>query len=156
MDKYEHAAALILEAAMAGLDGLDWIGEKRIDEVADGYNGIGAAWMPDDVRKKLTSWLHIFEPAALIHDMRYAESDGMRHAFYAANGEFLENCLRLATYHYPWWSWRRWRARAVSRMLFECVSGDGGWCAWCDAYKRRTGGEDADGLDNNPKNKEEK
>ena len=64
-------------------------------------------------------------------------SDGIRERFLAANDEFRYNCLILADLVYPWWSWRRYRARLVAQILYDFVSADGfGWKAWLEAHER--------------------
>lgn len=126
------------EAIVYHLDGMRFMLCFTVDESAAAYNGIGAEWMPADLRDKITEWLTIFEPAALIHDLRYSASDGTRKSFNAANMEFRDNCLKIAGAVYPWYSWRRWRARAVAKLLYKCVASDGGWTAWTDAAKALT------------------
>ena len=101
------------------------------------YIGIGPEFLPAAVRDRVTGHLALFEPAALIHDCRVGLSDGSCAGFLAANDEFRRNCHALAARAYPWWSWRRWRARAVAQVLFDFVSADGfGWKAWMDAFEK--------------------
>ena len=135
--KRAHVWRLVDEACAAGLAGADWCVSLGVDKVAEEYNGIGPEFLPADVRAKVTEWLALFEPAALIHDCRVGLSDGGRAGFLAANDEFRSNCHVLAARAYPWWSWRRWRARAVAQVLFDFVSADGfGWKAWLDAFEK--------------------
>lgn len=124
---------LLKIAVEAKLEGLDFISSFSYEQLSDGYNGIGPSFLPAAVRAKLTRHLAIFAPAAFIHDMRTAASDGSRYGFDFANLEFLENCLKLADYHYAWWSWKRYRARAVAHLLYDCVRGEGGYLAWQQA-----------------------
>ena len=133
----KEVAALLATAQEAGLEGADWAARKPLAEIVAAYNGIGADWMPAEVRAKITEWLALFEPAALIHDLRYTESDGYRLWFNYANDEFLRNCRRLAANRYAWYNWRRYRANAVAAILYECVRSEGGWRAWQDAAKKR-------------------
>lgn len=136
-EKKAKVGKLIDEARAAGLAGAGWCVGLGVDRVAEEYNGIGPAFLPADVRAKVTEWLALFEPAALIHDCRTGASDGWREGFLAANDEFRRNCHVLAARAYPWWSWRRWRARAVAQVLFGFVSADGfGWKAWLDAFEK--------------------
>lgn len=132
-----HCAALRNIAENSGLEGLDALARYTSEELACIYNGIGADWMPDEMCRKLTDWLSLFEPAALIHDVRYHESDGERRAFNFANWEFRDNCDRLAEARYPWYSWRRYRAYLVAGQLFAAVASEGGWKAWRDAAAKR-------------------
>ena len=132
-----YIAALIETALAVGLDGADWANLYGLAWLSDAYNGIGPEFLPPTLREKVTNWLHLFEPAALIHDARNHVSDGTRKGFEAANDEFLRNCLKLADFWYPWYSWRRYRARAVAHLLYDFVSADGfGWIAWLDAHER--------------------
>ncbi len=136
MKTIDEIDALMSAAVEAGLDGLDFMAEFDYDQLADGYNGIGPEFLGPELRAKATAHLALFEPAALIHDMRNDVGDGTRYAFNYANIEFRENCEKLAKAAYPWWSWRRYRALAVSRLLYDFVSGQPGWVAWCEASRK--------------------
>ena len=105
-------------------------------EVEREYNGIGPEFFDPELRAKVTRFLAVFEPAAVVHDMRNYMSDGTRDAFHYANWEFLENCRKCADDAYPWWSWKRYRARAVAKILYDFVNGSNGWRAWMDCYER--------------------
>lgn len=133
----KEVAALLAIAQEAKLEGADWAARKPLAEIVAAYNGIGADWMPAEVRAKITEWLSIFEPAALIHDLRYTESDGFRYGFNRANDEFYRNCRRLAAHKYAWYNLRRYSANAVAAILYECVRSEGGWRAWQDAHAAR-------------------
>jgi len=132
----EEIEELLKKAVVAGLDGLDFVGTFPVGTICREYNGIGPEWAGAAIREKTTAWLSLFEPAALIHDMRNYRSDGSRHGFNYANMEFHENCLKLADHAYPWWNWRRYRARVVAHALYDFVRGEGGWKAWQDCYQR--------------------
>ena len=121
---------LVQRAVVANLDGCELLMSFTIDQLADGYNGIGPAFLPQAARDKISKYLDLFAPAALVHDMRYQESDGSRKGFNYANMEFRDNCLKLADFAYPWYSWRRYRARAVALALFDAVESPAGWLAW--------------------------
>lgn len=124
------------KALAAGLDGLDFVGTFPAATICREYNGIGPEWAGAKIRDKVTKYLGLFEPAALIHDLRNYKSDGTRYGFNYANFEFLANCRALANAAYPWYSWRRYRARAIAHALFDFVSGPGGWKAWIDCFER--------------------
>ena len=129
-------AGLVEIALVVKLDGADWACRHGIRWLCEAYNGIGPEFLPPALRAKVTDWLHIFEPAALIHDARNHVSDNTRKGFEAANDEFLWNCRKLADFHYPWWSWKRYRARFVAAALYDFVSGTPGWIAWQQAHER--------------------
>ena len=131
-----YIAALIEVALQVGLDGAEQANRYGLAWLSDAYNGIGPERWPAELRSKVTTWLQLFEPAALIHDADTTLSDGTRKAFEAANARFLANCLKMANWWYPWYSWKRYRARAVAHVLYECVSGEAGWRAWQQAHER--------------------
>ena len=128
---------LLKIAVEAKLDGLDFLSSFTYDQLADGYNGIGPEFLKPDVREKVSDFLHIFKPAAVVHDLRNEMSDGTRESFHAANEEFYRNCCKLADYYYPWYSRRRYRARAAALVLYGFVSAEHfGWRAWLEAKER--------------------
>ena len=133
----ETTRRLFQLALAANLDGVEFISSLSDAEMADGYNGIGPEFLPPTIREKVTKHLSLFAPAALIHDLRNEFSDGTRKGFEYANNEFLKNCLKLADAKYGWWNPRRYRARAVARILHKFVSAeDFGWRAWLEAKER--------------------
>ena len=138
-DNIAHVKALIEEAQAAGLHGAGWIAAMGAERCCEGYNGIGPEFLKPRVRAKVTEHLSIFEPAAVIHDMRNEFADGTREKFLAANEEFRHNCLVLAERKYPQRNQRvRQRAaKAAAEILFKFVSADGfGWKAWLEAHDR--------------------
>lgn len=136
METKEKLDELMTRAVEAELDGVELFAQFSIDDIQREYNGIGPEWAGATLRDIATEHLTIFEPAALIHDLEVAQSDGTRKGFNYANMEFLENCLKLADARYPWYSWRRWRARAVAHVLYDCVRSQGGWVAWTEAQRK--------------------
>lgn len=136
MKSVEEIEALIARAQEAELEGLGWLARFSLDEIAREYNGIGPEWAGEKCRDWSTRKFRIFEPAAVLHDMRNAVSDGTDDGFIYANREFLNNCLKLANHNYPWYSWRRYRARATAFALYEFVNGPGGYVAWQQAHER--------------------
>ena len=134
--KEDHVAELLGKAYEAELDGYAWVSSLGFRTICREYNGIGPEWAGEKIRDKVTKYLGLFEPAALIHDLRNYKSDGTRYGFNYANFEFLANCRALANAAYPWYSWRRYRARAIAHALFDFVSGPGGWKAWQDCHER--------------------
>ena len=129
-------ARLVEKAIIIKLDGAEWASRYGCAWLCEAYNGIGPEFLPPALRAKVTDWLHIFEPAALIHDARNHVSDGSRKGFEQANDEFLWNCRKLADFRYPWYSWKRYRARFIATALYDFVSGTPGWIAWQQAHER--------------------
>ena len=116
-----------------GLEAPDSFWYAPVEELARIYNGCGPEWMSRFERKALTWAVDEFEPAILIHDYEFDESDGTRRSFALANSHLYRNCVKLANAAYAWYRlWRyRWLRRAVVVWLF-CRFG--GWSAWLDAY----------------------
>ena len=126
---------LMSKAVDAGLDGLDFVSQFNYKQLST-YNGIGPSFLSEEKRQKLSKYLKLFAPAALIHDMRYEVGDGSRAAFNYANMEFRENCITLASREYGILNWRRYRAYLVAEALFTLVASEGGWFAWRQASEK--------------------
>ncbi len=137
MQTMEKIESLIAKGVEAELFGMDFVQGLDLETVRDSYNGIGPEFLDSDTRAKVTDHLEIFEPAALVHDLRNEFSDGTRYSFNFANYEFLQNCRKLADRKYAWYNPRRYRARAVAQLLYVAVSAEKfGWRAWLEAKER--------------------
>ena len=95
------------------LKGKEIVKDFGIAEIERIYNGLGPDRFPDWLREIITLASGLFEPAALIHDLRF-HVGGTREDFTAANDEFRENCYTLVDAAYSWYDPRRytWRFRA--------------------------------------------
>lgn len=133
----EKIDELVKIAVAADLEGVDFLSQFSYAQLADGYNGIGPEFLPAGARAKVTDYLSLFEPAALIHDVRYDDSDGSRYGFNFANLEFRENCFKLARAAYPWWNWRRYRAYLAAEALFSAVASEAGWVAYSESFSKK-------------------
>ncbi len=104
---------IITIARQTNLEGTDILSGFTLQELTSIYNGLGPDRFPDWLREIITEASGLFEPAALIHDVRY-HVGGTKADFTAANDEFRENCYRLVDATYSWWNPRRykWRFRA--------------------------------------------
>lgn len=131
--------AELIETAKAAklLGSMDFLARFDHATLEREYNGIGPEWAGASIRSVVTEKFSLFEPAALIHDLRNTVSDGTELAFHFANQEFYINCRKLADGAYPWYSWKRYRARFFASAFFDFVEGPGGWKAWQDAHERR-------------------
>ena len=142
MKSEQEIDALVRRAVEAGLEGLDFLSSFTYAELAEGYNGIGPEWAGERIREFVTGEFGVFEPAALIHDMRNHVADGTRAAFLHANDEFRRNCLKMADLAYPQQpgvedDMKRARAKAVAEILYCFVSADNfGWRAWQEAHEK--------------------
>ena len=133
----ETTDEVLEKAVVAGLDGLDFITSYSTAEIAEAFNGIGPEFLTEGERERLSKYLDLFMPAALIHDMRFTYNDGSRYGFYFANCEFRKNCLALANQKYSPFNWRRYRAHAAAELLFAAVCSQAGWVAYCEAFRKR-------------------
>lgn len=127
---------LIARAVAANLSGTDFLVEFDYDTIRDQYNGIGPEFIPVSLRAKITKYLDLFAPAALIHDLRYYKADGTQLAWQQANEEFRLNCRRLADLRYPWWHPRRYIARNVADLLADCTTTPAGLAAYISACRK--------------------
>lgn len=157
MESLATIESLIHFAATKNLHGADALVAAGPDVVRDAYNGIGPEWLREDVREKVTKYLAVFAPAAVIHDLRYEYSNGERYAFDVANMEYFVNCFKLARDRYAWYNPRRYFAQEAAWLMYLAVAGDGGWQAWNEAKAKREEREkisgNSAGENNNEKGK---
>ena len=140
-ENLKHVSDLYETAVKAGLD-LGMAASLSDDRLAELYNGCGPEWLQAQIREKLTRRLAIFEPAFLIHDTDFASSDGSTFAFAQANDRLEMNCLRLANHTYPWYSWRRYRAR-LAALEIASLCRRYGWKAYCSGCSGATAAQPA-------------
>ena len=99
---------LITIAKQENLEGLEILSEFSYLELLRIYNGIGPDRFPDWLRAIVTEANGLFEPAALIHDLRY-HIGGDYEDFTLSNDEFRENCYTLVKSAFPWYDPRRYK-----------------------------------------------
>ena len=136
MSTIQDATRMLSLATAYGLDGVTKYIDYPIDVLAARWNGIGPESMDESKRKKLNKWLRLYGPACFIHDQQFAESDGTRGGFMAANDELERNCLIIADDNYKWYDPRRYLARRGGRLVADACR-IAGWQAWQDAAKKR-------------------
>jgi hypothetical protein len=125
---------LIATARAANLEGVELLNGDP-ESIALKYNGIGPEEWPEEWRRAITRCFNLFQPAALIHDLRFTYASGTRRDFNYANVEFHNNCLKLARYSIPWWRvLKRFLADGSALAFYEAVSSPFGW----DAYVKAT------------------
>lgn len=125
---------LIATARDAKLEGVEVLNGDP-EAIALVYNGIGPEEWPEEWRRAITRCFDLFQPAALIHDLRFTYASGARRDFNFANIEFHNNCLKLARFSIPWWRvLRRFLADGSALAFYEAVSSQFGW----DAYVKAT------------------
>ncbi len=70
------------------------------EDLARHYNGVGADWFPDWLRRRVTTILERMEPLAFIHDVEFGTSPRNYFAFTTAQIRWAYNALLLAMYQY--------------------------------------------------------
>ena len=112
MSEISRLISVARQQNLAGREVLDFFSREDLEAI---YNGIGPDRFPDWLRKIVTEANNLFEPAALIHDVRY-HIGGKKADFTAANDEFRKNCYMLVKAAYAWhdprrykWLFRAWR-----------------------------------------------
>ena len=127
---------LIATARAANLEGVELLNGDP-ESIALKYNGIGPEEWPEEWRRAITRCFDIFQPAALIHDLRFTYASGTRRDFNFANVEFHNNCLKLARFSIPWWRvLRRFLADGSALAFYEAVSSPFGWNAYVKATSK--------------------
>lgn len=125
---------LIATARDAKLEGVELLNGDP-EAIALVYNGIGPEEWPEEWRRAITRCFNLFQPAALIHDLRFTYASGTRRDFNFANIEFHNNCLKLARFSIPWWRvLKRFLADGSVLAFYKAVSSPFGW----DAYVKAT------------------
>jgi hypothetical protein len=145
--KEAHVAALRQKAYELGLYGASVLSMPLAD-LAKHYNGCGPEFLPAAAREKLTDYLAIFEPAFLIHDLRFTFNDGSTADFNAANSELNFNLRRIAKATYSWYNWRRYRALAAADLITAACDRFG-WASYITAGRVeevRSDGVRSDGV----------
>ena len=112
IQKIRQLITIARERSLAGLEMVYRFDEEELQHI---YNGLGPDRFPDWLRAFITEVSDLFEPAALIHDVRFHRG-GTKADFTAANNEFRENCYLLVKAKYAWydprrykWEFRAWR-----------------------------------------------
>ena len=97
------------------------------------YNGVGPDRWPDNVRSLLTGLAALYEPAVMIHDAEFKESDGQEVSFKDTVDHFKENVKIILQKEYPFWTWtilkpsyriKRAAAIALGAALVVAISSD--------------------------------
>ena len=127
---------LIATARAANLEGVELLNGDP-EAIALVYNGIGPEEWPEEWRRAITRCFDLFQPAALIHDLRFTYASGTRRDFNYANVEFHNNCLKLARHSIPWWRvLKRFLADGSALAFYEAVSSPFGWNAYVKATSK--------------------
>lgn len=134
----EEIAALRQKCISLNLDGTEKLEKYTDEELQAICNGIGPVAFPYGVRS-VTSSLHpTLEPVAMIHDVEFEESDGLKSTFTAINDRYYTNGITAAEAKYAWYNPVRYivmaQALRHSRLcqLF-------GWHGYLEMHERNHG-----------------
>ena len=105
MSEISRLISVARQQNLTGREVLDFFSRDDLEAI---YNGIGPDRFPDWLRKIITLANGLFEPAALIHDVRFYIG-GTKADFTAANKEFRNNCYTLVKAAYAWYDPRRYK-----------------------------------------------
>jgi len=129
-----------------GLFGREITKPYLIAELKKICNGAGPDSWSDLSREIVTKLMSLFEPAVMIHDVRFQNSDGTKKTFEEVSEEWVKNCRLIFDAEYPIWTWRMLRPsyrvkRAAWWTVMEAgnaaVSGEKAFDAWMAAYESR-------------------
>lgn len=132
-------ARLRVRCDAADLEGREILALYTDTELRLIYNRLGPDSFPAWLREAISDLNRWLEPAALIHDVEWSESDGTREGFTASNKRLRENGHRLARFLYAWYDPRRYLyTNRASRFSNYCQLL--GWHAWKHDAKKEPAG----------------
>lgn len=125
---------------------------KRLDSYSDArlagdvYNGAGPdSWIPL-ARDVLTAFMNLFEPAVLIHDLQFYESDALHETFCVTAKIWERNTRKIYDAEFPLWTWRMFSADYRRKRVYwygvmiaanKAIAGDSAYRAWVAAHNGR-------------------
>lgn len=122
----EEAAGLYKRAQELGLGGAHLLADPAL--VCAQCNGVGADWMPTQMRKLCTMLNPVMEIPAAIHDRRYAIG-GVEWERLVADASFLESTLKIIEAEYAWYNPFRYLMRRRAMRYYNYLRAFGG-AAW--------------------------
>lgn len=138
MYSLEEIAALRQRCKALNLEGSQKLNKYTDEELQVICNGIGPEAFPYGIRS-VTSTLHpTLEPVAMVHDVEFEESDGLKSSFTDANDRYYTNGVIAAKAEYGWYNPARYivmaQALRHSRLcqLF-------GWHGYKEMHERNRG-----------------
>ena len=137
MSDTQTVIRLLAQARFYQLSGVDYVERFTIEQLAADYNGIGPAWFPAALRRAIDRLSADLQCVALIHDVRWAHSDGSLREFEASNAELEANGVKVANAKYAWWHPKRYVIRRKARA-FADLCGDFGWSAYTASHVAAT------------------
>ena len=130
MDNIKYIYALCEESK---LEATEQFWQTPLSELAKIYNGAGPDWFPGLIRKRLTKYLDLFQPAFLEHDFSFHYSDKTPKRFKEANKRLYRNSKRLISNNYSWLINPLTKSKLyIQSYLIYFACQKYGWSAWID------------------------
>lgn len=123
------------EVTRLNLRGRDIVLALTLEQLDAAYNGCGPEALPEAARQVLDKITFVFAPAFMIHDVDFAQADGLKAAFDAANLRLLVNCVKCALDAAPWFSRKRYLYLCEAWLIYRACD-KFGWSAWLAAYNQ--------------------
>ena len=116
----DEIAALRKKCGELELEGRELLEKYSDSELQAICNGIGPDGAPLLLRRMLNKLHTDLEPASMIHDVEFRESDGMESTFKESNDRFLANGIKISL-RYKWFDLRRYLLQLqISRLAAWC------------------------------------
>lgn len=133
-DLLDKMVRLRNQAEYFALVGVELLREMTVTEMAQVCNGMGAKWMPEEVREALDRLCPDLLAPSAVHDAMYAFLPDGREAFLWSNKSFKENGYRMAEGLHKGFGGTiaRWRTKAEARAFRRLCDRFGAY-AWTQA-----------------------
>ena len=131
----EEIAALRQKCAELRLEEREILEKYSDAELQKICNGIGPEAFPHGVRSITTSLHPTLEPVAMIHDVEFDESDGLKSTFTEVNDRYYTNGCIAAKAEYGWYDLRRYVVM-IQALRHSRLCQLGGWYGYREIHER--------------------
>lgn len=131
----EEIAALRNKCDELKLEGREKLSRYTDEELQVICNGIGPEAFPHGVRSITTSLHPTLEPVAMIHDVEFEGSDGLKSTFTEINDRYYTNGITAAEAEYAWYNPVRYIVIAQA-LRHSRLCQLGGWYGYRETYER--------------------
>ena len=123
------------ELQLEGREILDRYSDEELQVIC---NGIGPEAFPKGIRSITTSLHPTLEVVAMIHDVEFEESDGLKSTFTEINDRYYTNGITAAKAEYGWYNPARYIVIAQA-LRHSRLCQLGGWCGYLSLSERNRG-----------------
>lgn len=131
----EEIAAMRQKCEELELEGREKLSRYTDEELQVICNGIGPEAFPHGVRSITTSLHPTLEPVAMIHDVEFEESDGLKSTFTEVNDRYYTNGCIAAKAEYGWYDLRRYVVM-IQALRHSRLCQLGGWYGFRETHER--------------------